>query len=118
MSETVSDRGKTDLSCTMQFSGECIRRAVDGFVASMETVVAGQGLPLVVRVPKATVAKLDLLVEGGVCKSRSEAALYLLERGVESAEDRFDQILQVNEQIDQMRGDLATWARAGEAQPG
>jgi hypothetical protein len=115
MSETVSERGKTALGCTMQFSGECIGRAVDSFVASMESVIVGQGLPLVVRVPKETVAKLDLLVEGGVCKSRSDAALYLLERGAESAEDRFAQILQVNEQIDQMRGDLSTWAQASEA---
>ena len=115
MSETVSERGKSGSGCTMQFSGECVGRAVDGFVASLESVIAGRGLPLLVRVPKETVAKLDLLVQGGVCKSRSEAALYLLERGIESAEDRFAQISQVNEQIDQMRGDLATWAQAGKA---
>ena len=115
MSETVSERGKTGSGCTMQFSGECIGRAVDSFVASLESVIVGQGQPLMVRVPKETVAKLDLLVQGGVCKSRSEAALYLLERGVEGAQSQFERVSQVNEQIDQMRGDLATWAETGEA---
>jgi hypothetical protein len=99
----------------MQFSGECIGRAVDAFAASLESVISGKGLPLVVRVGKETVDKLDLLVQGGVCKSRSAAALYLLERGAEGAEDRLAQIAQMNEQIEQMRGDLAGWAEASEA---
>ena len=115
MSETVSEQGKTGSGCAMQFSGECIGRAVDSFVASVGSVIAGQGQPLMVRVPKETVAKLDLLVQGGVCKNRSEAALYLLARGVEGARSQFERISQVNEQIDQMRGDLATWAQASEA---
>jgi hypothetical protein len=50
-----------------------------------------------------------------VCKSRSEAALYLLERGVESNEKKFEHISQVSEQIDQMRGELADWAQASKA---
>jgi Arc/MetJ-type ribon-helix-helix transcriptional regulator len=115
VSEKVDDQGKVDSGCTMQFSGKCIGRAVDGFVASMESVMAGQGRPLVVRVPRETVAKLDLLVQGGLCKSRSEAALYLLERGAESAASTFERISQVNEQIDRMRGDLATWTQASKA---
>jgi hypothetical protein len=115
VSEKVSERGKTDSGCTMQFSGECLGRAVDDFVASVGSVIAGQGLPLLVWVPKEAVAKLDLLVQGGVCKSRSEAALYLLERGAESAESTFEQISEVNEQVDRVRGDLANWAQASKA---
>jgi len=115
MSEAVSERGKTGSGCTMQFSGECVGRALDSFVASVGSVIANQGQPLMVRVPKETVAKLDLLVQGGVCKSRSEAALYLLERGLESTQGQFERISQVNEQIDQMRGDLATWVQASQA---
>jgi hypothetical protein len=88
---------------------------VDAFAASLESVIAGKGQPLVVRVGKETLAKLDLLVQGGVCKSRSEAALTMLERGVEGSEKKFEHISQVSEQIDQMRGDLADWAQASKA---
>ena len=116
MSETnVNEQVKQDAGCAVQFSGECIGRAVDGFVASLESVIAGQGQPLVVRVSKETLEKLDLLVQGGACKSRSAAALYLLELGAERAGDKLAQISQVNEQIEQMRGDLVDWAQASEA---
>ena len=116
MSEVnVNEQVKTDSGCTVQFSGECLGRAVDAFAASLESVIAGRGQPLVVRVGKETLARLDLLVQGGICKSRSEAALYLLERGAESAETKFEHIAQVSEQIDQMRGDLADWAQASKA---
>jgi hypothetical protein len=102
----------------MQFSGECIGRAVDSFVASLESVIAGWEQPLVVRVGKETMKKLDLLVRGGVCKSRSKAALYLLERGAESIGEKLEQIAQVNEQIERMRGDLADWVQNSEASSG
>lgn len=116
MSEgNVNEQAKKDSGCAVQFSGECIGRAVDAFAASLESVIVGKGQPLVVRVSKETVAKLDLLVEGGVCKSRSEAALYMLERGVESSANKFERISQVSERIDQMRGELADWAEASKA---
>jgi hypothetical protein len=102
----------------MQFSGECIGRAVDSFVASLESVIASRGQPLVVRVGRETMEKLDLLVQGGVCKSRSEAALYLLERGAESAGEKLEQIAQVNDQIERMRDDLADWVQTSEASSG
>jgi hypothetical protein len=111
----VNEQAKTESGCAVQFSGECIGRAVDHFAASLESVIAGKGQPLVVRVGKETLSKLDLLVQGGVCKSRSEAVLYLLERGVEESETQFERISQVGEQIDQMRGELADWAQASKA---
>ena len=115
MSEQVNEQAKERSGCTVRFSGECVGRAVDAFAASLESVIVGKGQPVVVRVGKETLAKLDLLVEGGVCKSRSEAALYLLERGVEAAGSRFEHIAQVNERIDQMRGELVDWAQASKA---
>ena len=115
MSEQANEQAKKDAGCAVQFSGECLGRAVNAFAASLESVIVGQGQPLVVRVSKETLAKLDLLVKGGVCKSRSEAALYMLERGVESAEPKFERIAQVTDQIDQMRGELADWAQVGKA---
>jgi hypothetical protein len=109
----VDEQEKKESGCAVQFSGECFGQAVDAFAASLESVIVGKGQPLVVRVSKETLTKLDLLVQGGVCKSRSEAALRMLELGVENAAGKFERIAEVNERIDQMRGDLADWAQAG-----
>jgi len=111
----VNEQAKKDSGCAVQFSGKCLGRAVDAFAASMESVIVSKGRLLVVRVSKETLAKLDLLVQGGVYKSRSEAALHMLELGVENAADKLEQISQVNERIEQMRGDLADWAQTSEA---
>jgi hypothetical protein len=115
VSEKTNEQVQAEPCCKVGFSGERIGRAVDAFAASLESVICGQGQPLVVRVSKETVAKLDLLVQGKVCKSRSEAALYLLERATERAEDTFEQIAQVNAKVDQMRGDLADWVQTSKA---
>ena len=85
------------------------------FAASLETTVSGRGWPLVVRVDKDTLAKLDLLVAGGVCKSRVEAAAYLLDQGVKSSEATLARITEVKGQIDDMKQDLADWPQASKA---
>ena len=76
MSEQTNEQVQAEPCCKVQFSGECVGRAVDAFAASLESVICGRGQPLVVRVSKETMAKLDMLVQGKVCKSRSEAALF------------------------------------------
>ena len=113
MSENQVNQEETQAR-TVEFclSGECIGRAVDQFAASLESVITGQGLPLVVRVSKEAMAKLDLLVESGVCKSHSAAALYMLERGIENSETQFQRIAEVTGQIDDMRTEMADWAQA------
>ena len=112
MSETTmneqTEAGQGQASCKA-FSGECVGRAVDSFVASMETLVAGHGWPMMVRVDGETLAKLDLLVSGGVCKSRVEALGFLLQRGVASSESLLARISEVEGQISDMKGDLAGW---------
>ena len=115
MSEnTVNEQAKSQGSCE-GFSGEYMGQAVDSFVASLETTFGGHGWPLVVRVDKETLAKLDLLVSGGVCKSRVEAAQYLLKRGAENSETTLARIAEVKGQIDGIQHDLADWAQTSKA---
>jgi hypothetical protein len=109
--QTPAERGQA--SCTA-LSGECVGKALDSFVASMETLVTGQGWPMMVRVDGETLAKLDLLVSGGVCKSRVEALGFLLQRGVESSESLLARISEVEGQITDMKGDLAGWVQESE----
>jgi hypothetical protein len=111
---TVSEQAKGH-ECNKGFSGECVGQAIDAFAASLETTVTGHGWPLVVRVSKKTLAKLDLLVAGGVCKSRVEAAEYLLDKGVESSEAMLARITEVKGQIDDIKRDLADWAETSKA---
>ena len=117
MSETTlneqSQAGAGKTSCTT-LSGECVGKALDNLVASMETLITGHGWPMMVRVDGETLAKLDLLVSGGVCKSRVEALGFLLQRGVESSESLLAHISEVEGQITDMKGDLAGWAQESE----
>ncbi len=117
MSETTvneqAQTGQGQVPCKA-FSGECVGRAVDSFVASMETMVTGRGWPMMVRVDGETLAKLDLLVSGGVCKSRVEALGFLLQRGVESSESLLARISEVEGQITDIKGELAGWAQESE----
>ena len=115
MSEsTASKQVKGQESCE-GFSGECLGQAIDTFVASLETTFGSNGWPLVVRVDKETLARLDLLVTGGVCKSRVEAAQYMLMLGVEKSEAKLARIAEVKGQIDDIKHDLADWAQVSKA---
>jgi hypothetical protein len=105
--------GQGQMSC-LALSGECVGRAVDSFVASMEALVTGRGWPMMVRVDGETLAKLDLLVSGGVCKSRVEALGFLLQRGVESSESLLARISKVEGQIGEMKGELVGWVQESE----
>ena len=118
MSENTVNRQTKGQGPCEGFSGECLGQAVDTFVASLETTFGSNGWPLVVRVDKETLAKLDLLVSGGACKSRVEAAQYLLKLGVENSEETLARIAEVKGQIDDIKHDLADWAQTGKAQEG
>jgi hypothetical protein len=117
MSESTSSEqtqaGQGQASCTA-LSGECVGKALDSFVASMETLVTGQGWPMMVRVDGGTLAKLDALVSGGVCKSRVEALGFLLQRGVESSESLLARISEVEGQVADIKDELVGWVQESE----
>jgi hypothetical protein len=59
-----------------------------------------------VRVNDDTLRHLDMLVEAGVCKSRSESAAFLINAGVNSSQELFAKIGAITSQIADLRSQL------------
>ena len=87
-------------------SGASVGRAINSIVESLEAALTGRGNAVMVRVNDEALAKLDMLIEAGICKSRSECAAFLLQRGIDSSGSLFDRIQSVTTQITRMREDL------------
>lgn len=79
--------------------GETIRDTVQGRRASRDNVV-------MVRVDKASLDRLDELVEAGVMGSRSEAAAFLISEGVKARKPLFDRIAEKIQEIRQAKDEL------------
>jgi hypothetical protein len=86
--------------------GASVSKAINSFMGSLEAALAGRGNAVMVRVNDDALAKLDMLVEAGICKSRSESAAFLLQRGIDSSGTLYDRIVSVTTQITRMREDL------------
>ena len=65
--------------------GENIRDTIEGMRGNRDNVV-------MVRVDRASLDRLDDLVEAGIMGSRSEAAAYLIAEGVKARQGLFDRI--------------------------
>ena len=83
-----------------------VGKAINSIVGSLEAALSGRGNAVMVRVNDEALAKLDMLIEAGICKSRSESAAFLLQRGIDSSGALFDRIQSVTTQITRMREDL------------
>ena len=73
--------------------GENIRDTIQGMRGSRDNVV-------MVRVDKASLDRLDELVEAGIMGSRSEAAAFLIAEGIKARQPLFDRI---GEKIQEIR---------------
>jgi hypothetical protein len=87
-------------------AGASVGKAINSIVESLEAALTGRGNAVMVRVNDEALAKLDMLIEAGICKSRSESAAFLLQRGIDSSGALFDRIQSVTVQISKMREDL------------
>jgi hypothetical protein len=87
-------------------SGESVGKALSSFMDSLEAALTGRGNTVMVRVNDEALAKLDMLVQAGICKSRSESAAFLLQRGIESSGALFDRIESVTSRITALRQEL------------
>lgn len=56
-----------------------------------------------VRVDRRALAAIDLLIDAGVAESRSSAAAWLIQAGIESRKDLFGQLSATAEQIRDLR---------------
>ena len=88
--------------------GENIRDTVQGVRGSRDNVV-------MVRVDKASLDRLDELVEAGIMGSRSEAAAFLIGEGVKARQPLFDRIAEKIEQIREAKDELRRMVDIDEA---
>jgi hypothetical protein len=61
---------------------------------------------VMVRINDDALKHLDMLVEAGICKTRSESAALVIDRGVEAMAPLFDRIRGVTDQIHDLREQL------------
>lgn len=73
---------------------------------ALDTALAGRGNVIMVRVNDETLKAIDMLVEAGVCKSRSEGAAFLINQGIEASSDLYDRISGITEQITELKAKL------------
>jgi len=92
--------------CKKRSSGESVTKTLSSIVDSLEAALTGRGNAVMVRVNDQALSKLEMLVDAGICKSRSESAAFLLQRGIDSSGALFDRIESVTNQITKMRQEL------------
>lgn len=95
----------------VQSAGESVGKAISSIMESLEAALTARGNTVMVRVNDEALEKLDMLVASGICSSRSEAAAFLLQRGIESSEPLFTRIADVTTQITTLRQELQEWVQ-------
>jgi len=80
-------------------TAESIKKVVDKALSSRNTV-------LTIRVNDESNKKLNMLVNSGLFKSRSESAAFLIQEGIKKQEVLFDKISSKLERIEKIRDDL------------
>ena len=93
-SKPVSDVFKEALKQVGEFG-----QTIGGAISTRDNVV-------MVRVNGDTLHKLDMLVDAEICKSRSEAAAYLINEGIKANASLYSKIGEVTEQIAALREQL------------
>ncbi len=90
--------------------GESLRDTIKSVRSARDSVV-------MVRMSKASLRKLDALVDCGLTKSRSEAAAFLVSEGIKARADVYDKIAEQSEVIRNARAELSRLLD-GEIEPG
>jgi len=80
-------------------TAESIRKVIDKALASRNTV-------LTIRVNDESNKKLNMLVEAGLFKSRSESAAFLIQEGIKIQEPLFSKITDKLEKMERIREEL------------
>lgn len=101
--EETKSTNKEDLGSQMEKfaarTAESIRKVIDKALSSRNTV-------LTIRVNNESNEKLNMLVDAGLFKSRSESAAFLIQEGIKVQEPLFQKISSRLEKIDKIRSEL------------
>ena len=95
-------------------AGESVSKAINSFMETLESALSGRGNSVMVRVNDEALAKLDMLIAAGICKSRSESAAFLINEGIKSNKALFDKIRNITDQISALRAQLRESVEVGE----
>ncbi len=109
--ETPEKAKKTGPQVTGKKAAESVGYVIGNIVETLEVALSGRGNTVMVRVNDEALEKLDMLVAAGICKSRSESAAFLLQRGIEASAPMYDRISDVTAQITSLREDLLQWVQ-------
>ena len=74
--------------------------------AAIEAALIGREHGVSVRVSEEILAKLDVLVEAGICESRSAAATFLIREGMTANAELFRAVESTSKQIAELRESL------------
>ena len=81
-------------------------KQVENIGQALGDALQGRGNVVMVRVNDEALGYLDMLVEADVVKSRSEAAAWLINEGVQANQNLFQKIGEVTNQISALREKL------------
>ncbi len=81
-------------------TAESIKKILDKTLSSRNTV-------LTIRVDDESNTKLNMLVDSGIFRSRSESAAFLINEGIKSQESLFSRIASKLEKIDKIKEELS-----------
>ncbi|MHB8113016.1 MAG: hypothetical protein ACYDHA_06105 [Bellilinea sp.] len=81
-------------------------KQVENIGQTLGEALQGRGNVVMVRVNDETLAHLDMLVEGELARSRSEAAALLIGEGMKANVPLFERIRQITDQIAALRSQL------------
>ena len=82
-------------------------RLKDTINETRDAVRSARDSVVMVRINKTSLSRIDELVEAKIVRSRSEAAAFLIDKGIESKQDLFDIMAEKLEQIRQTRDELS-----------
>ena len=107
----TTEKKKVDAQVVGKKAVESVGNVLGSIVETLEVALSGRGNTVMVRVNDEALAKLDMLVAAGICKSRSESAAFLLQRGIQASAPMYDRIGDVTSKITSLQEDLLQWVQ-------
>lgn len=78
----------------------------DGLAEAIRQALANREQVVMVRVNEELLKNLDMLVDSGICRSRSSAATFMIREGIKANRQLFERISEAAEQIAALREKL------------
>jgi Arc/MetJ-type ribon-helix-helix transcriptional regulator len=86
--------------------GKFATKTVETIRHTLEDTLSSRNKVMTIRVNDDANKKLNMLVNAGIFKSRSESAAFLIEEGIKHQEKLFDRISEKMETIDKLKDEL------------